>query len=115
MTVDVLADADEVAARAAKAAGVVVRELESLAELEAMTALFDEIWEPDAGNPSMRLDLLRAMTKAGNYAYRRLTTRRVARCSGRASVSSGRPPARSCTATSRGWCPPGSAGPWGSR
>jgi predicted GNAT superfamily acetyltransferase len=68
MTLDVLADADEVAARAAKAAGVVVRELESLAELEAMTALFDEIWEPDAGNPSMRLDLLRAMTKAGNYA-----------------------------------------------
>ena len=68
MTLDVLADADEVAARAAKAAGVVVRELETLAELEAMTALFDEIWEPDATNPSMRLDLLRAMTKAGNYA-----------------------------------------------
>ena len=68
MTLDVLADADEVAARAAKAAGVVVRELASLAELEAMTALFDEIWEPDAGNPSMRLDLLRAMTKAGSYA-----------------------------------------------
>jgi predicted GNAT superfamily acetyltransferase len=68
MTLDVLADADEAAARAAKAAGVVVRELETLAELEAMTALFDEIWEPDPGNPSMRLDLLRAMTKAGNYA-----------------------------------------------
>jgi predicted GNAT superfamily acetyltransferase len=68
MTLDVLADAEEVAARAAKAAGVVVKELESLAELEAMTALFDEIWAPDAGNPSMRLDLLRAMTKAGNYA-----------------------------------------------
>jgi predicted GNAT superfamily acetyltransferase len=68
MTLDVLADADEVAARAAKAAGVVIRELESLAELEAMTALLDEIWEPDAGNPSMRLNLLRAMTKAGNYA-----------------------------------------------
>jgi len=68
MTLDVLADADEVAARAAKAAGVVVRELETLGELEAMTALFDEIWEPDPGNPSMRLDLLRAMTKAGNYA-----------------------------------------------
>jgi predicted GNAT superfamily acetyltransferase len=68
VTLDVLADADEVAARAAKAAGVVVRELETLAELEAMTALFDEIWEPDPGNPSMRLDLLRAMTKAGNYA-----------------------------------------------
>jgi predicted GNAT superfamily acetyltransferase len=68
MTLDVLADADDVAARAAKAAGVVIRELESLAELEAMTALFDEIWAPDPGNPSMRLDLLRAMTKAGNYA-----------------------------------------------
>jgi predicted GNAT superfamily acetyltransferase len=68
MTLDVLADADEAAARAAKAAGVVIRELETLGELEAMTALFDEIWEPDPGNPSMRLDLLRAMTKAGNYA-----------------------------------------------
>jgi predicted GNAT superfamily acetyltransferase len=68
MTLDVLADADEAAARAAKDARVVVRELESLAELEAMIALFDEIWEPDAGNPSVRLDLLRAMTKAGNYA-----------------------------------------------
>ncbi len=68
MRPDVLADADEAAARAAKAAGVAVRELESLAELEAMTALFDEIWEPDAGNPSLRVDLLRALTKAGNYA-----------------------------------------------
>lgn len=68
MTVDVLADADEVAARAAKAAGVVVRELVSLTELEGMVAVFDEIWDPDSGNSSMRLDLLRAMTKAGNYA-----------------------------------------------
>ena len=68
MRLDVLADADEAAARAAKAAGVAVRELESLAELEAMTALFDEIWEPDASNPSLRVDLLRALTKAGNYA-----------------------------------------------
>ena len=68
MTVDVLADADEVAARAAKAAGVVVRELASLTELEGMVAVFDEIWDPGSGNSSMRLDLLRAMTKAGNYA-----------------------------------------------
>jgi predicted GNAT superfamily acetyltransferase len=68
MTVDVLADADEVAARAAKAAGVVVRELESLTELDGMVAVFDEIWDSDSGNSSMRLDLLRAMTKAGNYA-----------------------------------------------
>jgi predicted GNAT superfamily acetyltransferase len=68
MTLDVLADADEAAARAASAAGVVVRELASLAELDAMIALFDEIWEPDSGHSSMRLDLVRAMTKAGNYA-----------------------------------------------
>jgi predicted GNAT superfamily acetyltransferase len=68
MTLDVLADADEGAARAAKAAGVVLRELESLAELEAAIAVFDQIWDPDAGNSSVRLDLLRAMTKAGNYA-----------------------------------------------
>jgi predicted GNAT superfamily acetyltransferase len=68
MTFDVLADADEAAARAAKAAGVTVRSLDSLADLEAAVAVFDEIWEPDSGNSSIRLDLLRAMTKAGNYA-----------------------------------------------
>lgn len=68
MTPDVLADADEAAARAAKAAGVVIRELASLAELAAMTALFDEIWEPGPGSSSVRIDLLRAMAKAGNYA-----------------------------------------------
>jgi predicted GNAT superfamily acetyltransferase len=68
MTVDVLASAEEAVARAARAAGVVVRELESLTELHAMTVLFDEIWEPDSGNSSVRLDMLRALTKAGNYA-----------------------------------------------
>jgi predicted GNAT superfamily acetyltransferase len=68
MRLDEPAEADAVAARAAKAAGVAIRELASLAELAAMTALFDEIWEPDAGNSSVRLDLLRALTKAGNYA-----------------------------------------------
>lgn len=68
MTADVLADADEAAARAATAAGVVIRELDSTDELNAMITLFDEIWEPAAGNSSVRLDLLRALTKAGNYA-----------------------------------------------
>jgi predicted GNAT superfamily acetyltransferase len=67
MTFDVLADADEAAARAAKAAGVAVRPLASLTELSAVGSLFDEIWEPDSGNSSIRLDLLRAMAKAGNY------------------------------------------------
>ena len=68
MTPDVLADADESAARAAKAAGVAVRPLETLADLEAAIAVFDEIWEPDTGNSSIRLDLMRALSKAGNYA-----------------------------------------------
>ena len=68
MTLDVLADADETAARAAKAACVTVRSLDSLAELEAAVAVFDKIWEPESGNSSIRIDLLRALTKAGNYA-----------------------------------------------
>ena len=68
MTPDVLADADDDAARAAKAAGVTVRSLETLDELEAAVAVFDAIWDPDTDNSSIRLDLLRALTKAGNYA-----------------------------------------------
>jgi predicted GNAT superfamily acetyltransferase len=68
MMLDVLAEADEAAALAAGAAGVIVRELASLDELDAMVALFDEIWEPDSDNSTIGLDLLRALTKAGNYA-----------------------------------------------
>jgi len=67
MTLDVHADAALAAERAAKAACVTVRSLDSLAELEAAIAVFDEIWEPEGGGPSIRLDLLRALTKAGNY------------------------------------------------
>ena len=68
MTLDVPADADEVAAQAARLAGVVVRDLTTLAELEAAIEVFDQIWDPDSDNSSIRLDLLRALTKAGNYA-----------------------------------------------
>jgi len=68
MTPDVHADADEGAARAAEVAGVAVRSLESIAELEAAIAVFDEIWAPEGGDSAIRLDLLRALTKAGNYA-----------------------------------------------
>jgi predicted GNAT superfamily acetyltransferase len=65
---DLLAEAEEAAAQAAKAAGVVIRELDTLAELDAMITLFDEIWAPEDGNAPLRLDMLRAMMKAGNYA-----------------------------------------------
>jgi predicted GNAT superfamily acetyltransferase len=68
MTRDMLTEADEAAERAAKVSGVVVRELASLDELSAAIGVFDSIWEPDSGNSSVRLDLLRALTKSGNYA-----------------------------------------------
>ncbi len=51
---------------AALAAGVSVRELMDLAELEDVVSLFAAIWGRDA-NPPMTLELLRAFTKAGNY------------------------------------------------
>ena len=65
---DVLAEADEAAERSAKAAGVAIRELESLEDLSAAIGVFDSIWAPDSGNSSVRLDLLRALAKSGNYA-----------------------------------------------
>lgn len=68
MTRDVLAAASEAAEQAAKTAGVDIRELATLDELSAAIRLFDSIWEPDSGNSSVRLDLLRALTKSGNYA-----------------------------------------------
>jgi predicted GNAT superfamily acetyltransferase len=63
-----LTAADEAAARAALAAGVTVRALSSIDELTAVIGLFDEIWAPEDGNSLMHVDLLRALTKAGNYA-----------------------------------------------
>ena len=56
------------ASAAADAAGVRIRPLESLADLEAAIGLFDQIWRPAPTNPPLTLELLRAMTKAGNYA-----------------------------------------------
>ncbi|HET6738484.1 MAG TPA: GNAT family N-acetyltransferase [Kribbella sp.] len=55
------------AADAATAAGVHVRELRELAELEEVYRLYDAIWRPDPKNPPVTTELLRAMTKAGNY------------------------------------------------
>ena len=56
----------QVADAAARAAGVSVRSLDGLAELEQVVALFAEVWDR-AGSPPMTLELLRAFTKAGNY------------------------------------------------
>jgi predicted GNAT superfamily acetyltransferase len=58
--------ADDAAARAASAAGVVIRELRELGELEAVVRLYGAIWGRDT-SPPVPLELLRALTKAGSY------------------------------------------------
>ncbi|GAB1513463.1 GNAT family N-acetyltransferase [Actinophytocola sp. KF-1] len=52
---------------AALAAGVVVRELTTIDEFTAVCGLFQEIWRPDPASPLVTTELLRALTKAGNY------------------------------------------------
>ena len=65
-----MAEAAEAAAqRTAARAGVRIQVLSELAELESMSQLFDTIWTPDRDSTSqLRPDLMRALTKAGNYA-----------------------------------------------
>jgi predicted GNAT superfamily acetyltransferase len=52
---------------AARAAGVVVRELIELNDLDSVYRLYDGIWRPDPKNPPVTTEMLRALTKAGNY------------------------------------------------
>jgi len=59
--------ADPHADRAARAAGVVVRELAAIDDLAAVCRLFQDIWRPPPENPLATTELLRALTKAGNY------------------------------------------------
>lgn len=68
MTGLVTGDAAGAASAAARAAGVSVRELTELADIERACRLFDEIWRPNPANPPMTTELMRALTKAGNYA-----------------------------------------------
>jgi predicted GNAT superfamily acetyltransferase len=51
---------------AARGAGVSVRDLVDLADLEQVVDLFTQIWGR-TDNPPVTLELLRAFTKAGNY------------------------------------------------
>ena len=62
-----LATAERDALAAADRAGVRIRELGELTELEDVYRLFDRIWHPDPSNPPVTTELLRALTKAGNY------------------------------------------------
>ena len=57
--------AAETALGAATRAGVVVRALDSLAELEAASALIERIW--DDGEAKAPITLLRALSHAGNF------------------------------------------------
>lgn len=56
----------EAADAAALGAGVAVREVTDLGELEAVVRLYATIWGR-AANPPVTIELLRAFTKAGNY------------------------------------------------
>lgn len=59
-------EAVQAADAAAFAAGVTVREIIELDDLDAVQRLYDEIWRPDK-NPPVTTELLRAFAKAGNY------------------------------------------------
>ncbi|MCO1655652.1 GNAT family N-acetyltransferase [Pseudonocardia humida] len=68
-TVDAALDLDgavRAADAAARAAGVSVRELTDLADLDRTVELFATIWGRSA-NPPVTVELLRAFAKAGNY------------------------------------------------
>jgi predicted GNAT superfamily acetyltransferase len=59
--------ADQASGAAAASAGVQVRMLTELSELDGVYHLYDSIWRPDPKNPPVTTELLRALTKAGNY------------------------------------------------
>jgi predicted GNAT superfamily acetyltransferase len=59
--------AERAAEAAARTARVQVREIAELDDLEAVYRLYDRIWRPDPSNPPVTTELLRALTKAGNY------------------------------------------------
>jgi predicted GNAT superfamily acetyltransferase len=44
-----------------------IRELTDLDAFEAVARLFDEVWRPDPAERPVNVDLLRALSKAGNY------------------------------------------------
>ncbi len=68
-TTDVAPELDraaQAADAAARSAGVSVRELRDLAELDEVVGLLSSIWGRSE-NPPVTIELLRAFTKAGNY------------------------------------------------
>ncbi|MFJ4770813.1 GNAT family N-acetyltransferase [Streptomyces uncialis] len=61
-------DAAHTAAEAAaRAAGVDIRSLDSVSELDAVRRLYERVWRTGESSPVVTADLLRAMAKAGSY------------------------------------------------
>ncbi|WP_345559913.1 GNAT family N-acetyltransferase [Nonomuraea rosea] len=52
---------------AAKAAGVVIRELQEIAEFQQVYRLFDEIWHPDPRNVPVTMELMIGFAHTGSY------------------------------------------------
>jgi predicted GNAT superfamily acetyltransferase len=65
---DALDDAVAAAGGAERRAGVRLRELTEFGELQAVCRLYNGIWPSDPSDPPINTELLRALTKAGNYA-----------------------------------------------
>jgi predicted GNAT superfamily acetyltransferase len=61
------AEGHAAAEAAALAADVTIREVAELPDLAEVRRLFDGIWRPDPANPPVTTELLRALSKAGNY------------------------------------------------
>lgn len=59
--------AEGAAARAAQRSGVTVRMVHDLPDLSAIVRLLHGIWRPEAGNPLVTVELLRALAHSGNY------------------------------------------------
>lgn len=53
--------------KAAASAGITIRTLDDIADLEQVRRLYERIWRTGATNPPVTADLLRAMAKAGSY------------------------------------------------
>ncbi|MFB9835115.1 GNAT family N-acetyltransferase [Actinoallomurus acaciae] len=59
--------AAQTARSAARSSGTEIREIEATHELEAVSRLLSAIWNRDASTPQLTVELLKALSKTGNY------------------------------------------------
>src|SRR4029077_9319115 len=65
------------AQRAAERAGIVVRPLETIAELDECSRLISRIWDDGDSEPKAPTSLLRALVHAGNFVAGAFDARRL--------------------------------------